>query len=108
MIHLTADNYSVMYVIPNTVPATSIILEIKCILYNLIKLYAIEHGGSSSASPLIGSLHRLMTASQSKRDLLLGLRAPQTDDEAVLSKTYHPDYDEIVLQAKRARALMIY
>ena len=67
------------------------------------QLYAIEHGGSSSASPLIGSLHRLMTASQSKRDLLLGLRAPQTDDEAVLSKTYHPDYDEIVLQAKRAQ-----
>ena len=67
------------------------------------QLYAIEHGGSSSASPLIGSLHRLMTASQSKRDLLLGLRAPQTDDEVVLSKTYHPDYDEIVLQAKRAQ-----
>ena len=65
--------------------------------------YALEHSGTGSASSLIGSLHRLMTASQSKRDLLLGLRAPQTDDEAVLSKTYHPDYDEIVLQAKRAQ-----
>lgn len=65
--------------------------------------YALEHSGTGSASSLIGSLHRLMTASQSKRDLLLGLREPQRDDAAVLSKTYHPDYDEIVLQAKQAQ-----
>ena len=65
--------------------------------------YALEHSGSSSASSQIGSLHRLMTASQLKRDLLLGLRAPQKDEQAVLSQSYHPDYDDIVLQAKQAK-----
>lgn len=64
--------------------------------------YAIEHGGNLGATSSIRSLHKFITAPQSRRDLLLGQRAPCIDRCVTLSQSYHPDYDNIVLHARQA------
>ncbi|MBO1363054.1 AAA family ATPase [Prevotella sp. A2931] len=66
--------------------------------------YAIEHGGSDvGTTAAVRSLHQLMTADSRRRQLLLGLRAPEADTAVRLTRTYHPNYDDIILQARQAR-----
>ena len=66
--------------------------------------YVIEHGDSDlTTTSNIRSLHELMSAQPSQRNLLLGQRAPEADTAQTLSKNYHPDYDEVLLKAKQAK-----
>lgn len=66
--------------------------------------WAVEHGGSDTAATnQVKGLFQLITASKERRDLLLGQRAPQVDTALSLSRSYHPDYDDILLRAKQAR-----
>ncbi len=67
-------------------------------------VYAIEHASSDSTTiSAVRSLMAFCRARQDKRDLLLGLRAPRCDKSQTLSRSYHPAYDGILLQAKQAR-----
>lgn len=66
-------------------------------------VYAIEHSGASSVASQVGALHHLMTAPQRRRDLLLGQQTPQCDETIELTSNYHPTYDDMVLQARRAK-----
>ena len=66
--------------------------------------YAIEHASSDiGTTSAVRSLHAFCTASQERRDLLLGRRTPRRDTARQLSRTYHPHYDAIILQAIQAR-----
>ena len=66
--------------------------------------FAIEHAGSDiGGTSAIRSLHTFITSSEERRQLLLGKRAPRSDKSLTLSRSYHPDYDEIVLKAKQAQ-----
>lgn len=66
--------------------------------------YAIEHSGSDiGTNSAIRSLHSFITAAPDCKALLLGQRAPQHDPQARLTRSYHPDYDEILLKSKQAR-----
>lgn len=67
------------------------------------KTYAIEHGSSDvgTTSNLRG-LMELITASPRRKDLLLGLRQPEANRELKLSRSYNPNYDNIVLAQKQA------
>ena len=68
------------------------------------QLWAIEHGGSdTTASAAIRGLYQLMTCQPSRRNLLLGQRQPETDTSLTLSRSYHPDYDDIVQRVRQAR-----
>jgi hypothetical protein len=51
----------------------------------------------------IRGLHQFILASQHKKDLLLGQRAPKADTSLTLSRAYNPHYDDIVLKVKQAR-----
>lgn len=67
--------------------------------------YAIEHGSSDNAtSNNLRSIYELVTANdQRRRQLLLGQRPPEADTSLRLSRSYHPDNDDILLKAKQAR-----
>ena len=66
--------------------------------------FAIEHAGSDiGGTSAIRSLHTFITSSEERRQLLLGQRVPRSDKSLTLSRSYHPDYDEIVLKAKQAQ-----
>ena len=66
--------------------------------------YAIEHSSSDiSTNSAIRSLHSFITTTPDRKALLLGQRGPQRDPQARLTRSYHPDYDEILLKAKQAR-----
>ncbi|MES4921276.1 AAA domain-containing protein [Hoylesella timonensis] len=66
-------------------------------------VYAVEHSASdASGSSAFHALHTLMTTHKDRRDLLLGQRKPQVDKTRTLTKSYHPDYDSVLLQAKQA------
>ena len=65
-------------------------------------LYAIEHNGSNMADSAISALHQFVCATDSRRQLLLSQRAPLCDTSLTLTRSYHPDYDEVVLKAKQA------
>lgn len=68
------------------------------------RLWAVEHGGSDvGTNSNIRGLHQLILASQHKKDLLLGQRAPKADTSLTLSRAYNPHYDDIVLKVKQAR-----
>ena len=68
------------------------------------RLWAVEHGGSDvGTNSNISGLHQFILASQHKKDLLLGQRAPKADTSLTLSRAYNPHYDEIVLKVKQAR-----
>lgn len=68
------------------------------------RLWAVEHGGSDvGTNSNIRGLHQFILASQHKKDLLLGQRAPKADTSLTLSRTYNPHYDDIVLKVKQAR-----
>lgn len=66
--------------------------------------YAVEHGGSDvgTASNLRG-LMELITAPPRRKDLLLGLRQPEADTSLTLTKSYNPNYDNIILAEKQSR-----
>ena len=65
--------------------------------------YAIEHTSSELSGSAIRSLHTFISAPKERKDLLLAQRVPQTDPSRILSHTYHPHYDEVLLQAKQAK-----
>jgi len=66
--------------------------------------YAIEHAASdSTATSAVRGLYALMTAPADRRQLLLSEREPRCDAEVTLSQSYHPDYDDVLLQAFRAK-----
>ena len=73
---------------------------------NLIagECFALEHAGSDiGGTSAIRSLYTFITSNVERRQLLLGQRAPRADKSLVLSRSYHPDYDEIILKAKQAQ-----
>jgi len=66
--------------------------------------WAVEHGGSDvGTGSAIRSLHRLMMSDPKRKGLLLGQRAPEADDSLQLSRSYHPDYDDVLLGIRQAR-----
>ena len=73
---------------------------------NLIagECFALEHAGSDiGGTSAIRSLYTFITYDVERRQLLLGQRAPRADKSLVLSRSYHPDYDDIILKAKQAQ-----
>ena len=73
---------------------------------NLIagECFALEHAGSDiGGTSAIRSLYTFITSDVERRQLLLGKRAPRADKSLVLSHSYHPDYDDIILKAKQAQ-----
>lgn len=73
---------------------------------NLIagECFALEHAGSDiGGTSAIRSLYTFITSDVERRQLLLGQRAPRADKSLGLSRSYHPDYDEIILKAKQAQ-----
>ena len=66
--------------------------------------FAIEHAGSDiGGTSAIRSLYTFITSNEERRQLLLGQRVPYVDKSLTLSRSYHPDYDEIILKAKQAQ-----
>ena len=66
--------------------------------------WAVEHGGSDTATgSAIRSLQRFITADTRRRALLLGQRPPEADRQRCLSRSYHRDYDEVLLHVCQAR-----
>ena len=66
--------------------------------------FAIEHAGSDiGGTSAIRSLYTFITSNEERRQLLLGQCAPRIDKSLTLSRSYHPDYDEIILKAKQAQ-----
>lgn len=66
--------------------------------------FAIEHAGSDiGGTSAIRSLYTFITSNEERRQLLLGQRTPCIDKSLTLSRSYHPDYDEIILKAKQAQ-----
>ena len=66
--------------------------------------WAIEHGGSdTNTSADIRALYTFATANPRRKDLLLGQRAPEADTSLTLSRSYHPDYDHVLLRIRQAR-----
>ena len=66
--------------------------------------FALEHAGSDiGGTSAIRSLYTFITSDVERRQLLLGQRAPRADKSLVLSRSYHPDYDDIILKAKQAQ-----
>ena len=67
-------------------------------------LYAVEHAQSDAGtSSAIRGLHEFITASKERKDLLLSQRQPRRDDSIVLTKSYHPNYDDILLRIRQAK-----
>ena len=68
------------------------------------RLWAVEHGDSDvGTGAAIRSLHRFITCDPHRRALLLGQRTPEADVGVQLSRSYHPDYDDVLLRQKQAR-----
>ena len=66
--------------------------------------FAIEHAGSDiGGTSAIRSLYTFITSNEERRQLLLGQRVPCVDKLLTLSRSYHLDYDEIILKAKQAQ-----
>nr|WP_314683261.1 AAA domain-containing protein [uncultured Prevotella sp.] len=66
--------------------------------------FAIEHAGSDiGGTSSIRSLYTFITSNEECRQLLLGQRTPRIDKSLTLSRSYHPDYDKIILKAKQAQ-----
>ncbi len=66
-------------------------------------LWCIEHAGAgNNATAALRSLQTLVADNSGKRQLLLGQRPPQCDRTVMLSRSYSPAYDDIVLRAMQA------
>lgn len=67
------------------------------------KEYAIEHSSSDvGMGTSVNSLYTFITAPKGYRDLLLGQRAPRSNKDVRLSRSYHPDYDDVLLRIMQA------
>lgn len=65
--------------------------------------YAVEHAGSdATANNAMSMMHALITAPEERRDLLFGRREPQKNQQATLTHSYNPSYDDILLGIKQA------
>ena len=66
--------------------------------------WAIEHAGSDqNTTSAIKSLHQFVCADKDRKALLLGLRQPVSDTSQTLTRSYHKDYDDVLLKTKQAR-----
>ena len=66
--------------------------------------YAVEHAASdSTTASSVRGLHALITAPEERKALLLGQRPPQCDQSISLSRSYHDNYDEVLLKAMQAK-----
>lgn len=66
--------------------------------------WAVEHGGSDvGTSSAIRAMQLFAAAEPQRRQLLLGQRAPQADTTRRLSRSYHADYDDVLLRIMQAR-----
>lgn len=66
-------------------------------------LYAVEHASADvSTTGGIRALHTFITAPKERKDLLLAQRVPQRNPSVVLTRSYHPSYDEVLHKAKQA------
>ena len=66
--------------------------------------YAVEHASSDvGTTSALRSILSFCRASEDKRQLLLGQRAPRRDTSITLSRSYNPHYDDIVLKARQAQ-----
>ena len=66
--------------------------------------YAVEHASSDvGTTSALRSVYAFCTASQQRRDLLMGRRVPACDTTLRLSRSYHRHYDDILLRALQAR-----
>lgn len=67
-------------------------------------MYAVEHAQSdANTSSAIRGLHEFITASKDRKDLLLSQRQPEADKNIVLTRNYHPNYDDILLRIRQAK-----
>ena len=65
--------------------------------------WAVEPAGTDiSTSGAIRSLYSFITSSPRRKALLLGQRTPEADTSLRLSRSYHPDYDDVLLKIKQA------
>ncbi len=65
--------------------------------------FAIEHAGSDmGGTAALAGLHTLITAPIERRNVLLGQRPPRADKSKTLTRSYHPDYNDVLLRAKQA------
>ncbi|MBR5062860.1 MAG: DNA2/NAM7 family helicase [Prevotella sp.] len=65
--------------------------------------YAVEHASSDiGGNSALAGLHHFITAMPDRKALLLGQRSPKQDQSRQLTKSYHPNYDEVLLKAKQA------
>ena len=68
------------------------------------RCWAIERSGSDTGTSAdIRALYAFATADQRRCDLLLGQREPEADMSLQLSRSYHPDYDDVLLRIRQAR-----
>jgi hypothetical protein len=66
--------------------------------------WAVEHASADSGtSANIRGLQQFITANTHRKALLLGQRSPEADLSVSLSRSYHPNYDEIILRALQTR-----
>ena len=71
---------------------------------SLTDTYAIEHASTdSSTTAAIRSLFQFIQADANRKALLLGQRPPVSDTSLQLSRSWHPDYDKVLLHAMQAR-----
>lgn len=78
--------------------------EGKRLAHHASLVYAVEHSASDAGgASAMHALHTLMTTSKERRDLLLGQREPRVNHALTLSRSYHPDYDDVVLKSKQAQ-----
>ncbi|MCR5680172.1 MAG: AAA family ATPase [Prevotella sp.] len=67
------------------------------------RLWALEHGGSDvGTAASLRSLWQWAGANASRRCLLLGQRPPEAHPTLTLSRSYHPDYDDVLLRIRQS------
>ncbi len=66
--------------------------------------WAIEHGSSDTGtSSSLRALQGFISATPSRRALLLGQRDPVADTHLQLSRPYHPSYDDVLTAIRQSR-----
>jgi DNA replication ATP-dependent helicase Dna2 len=66
------------------------------------EVFALEHSDIGGSAAIRG-LAQFASTLPERRDLLLGKRAPKADHSITLSRSYSPDYDDLLLKAKQAQ-----
>ena len=68
------------------------------------RLWAVEHASADTGTQAaMRGLQLFVGAPPQRKALLLGERPPEADPSVTLSRSYHPDYDDIILRAMQAR-----